>query len=344
MNEKNIKEIDVVDLLIDWLSHWRSILIFLLVGTVLAGGYLYLGRGDEIKPIEDEKISLEKMESDVLSEKDIIVVNELIDLENNYRENVEEYQNQKDSLSIKDRTEAFEYITDTKNILEARKLSLTEEQQGYYYAKLDVDTKAGGADESNMDNQEAFAGGASKKKAVLLIILLAIIHFLVFACRYIFDKKVKYADKLSKMLSVPEFTRLIDWDAIDRKKGLDKFINKLRFSSYRRTSLSDVLDINVKSTVEKLKNREYDSVAVVGFGLNDEREEFKSRISRFDSSIIVKSIDSITHSVNGADDIIGVKAAIIAVRVGVTLYNDLYEELQSLRDRDVDVIGIAVFE
>lgn len=344
MNENNIKEIDVVDLLIDWLNHWRSLIVFLLIGLVVAGSYIYLGHGKVSEISVKQKMSVEEMESELLSEKDIIYVNELVDLYNNYLENVAEYERQKESLELKDRTEAFEYITDTKNILEARKSVLTEEQQAYYYAKLDVDTEVVDANAKSKIEDSVVEAGPSKKKAILLVILLVLIHFILMAFRYVFDNSIKHTDSVFKLTGIPEYTRMIDWDCHDSKKGLDRYFNNIRFSRYRRTSISDTMDINAMATVEKLKNREYDSVAILGIGLNNEREEFASRVLKVDRGIKVKSIDSITHSINGADEISGVKAAIIAVKVGFTIYTDLYEELQSLRDRDVDVIGIAVFE
>ncbi|WP_028234626.1 hypothetical protein [Pseudobutyrivibrio sp. MD2005] len=369
MNNNYTREIDLIDLFIDWLAHWKSLLVCVLIGVVLAGGYMYMGRGTTTVEVTDKDVmatisdgatlstltpeqlatlTVKDMEKKFLSEKDINAVEEVIALYDEYVENIEVYDAQKDELEVKDRAEAFNYIANSKNIVEARRASLTADQQVYYDAKMGLDRTVGDAIATKNDESKTTVTttteGASKKKAALIVILAFILHFMIVACRYIFNNKIKHTDNLSAMVNVPEYTRMIDWNKVDSKKGLDKLVNSIRFASTRKTPLSEVVEINASATIEKLKNKNYSSVALVGTNLADERDMLAAQISKANANATVKSIDSITHSVNGADDIAGVDAAILAVKVASTRYNDFLEELQSLRDRDVDVIGIAIFE
>jgi len=373
MNENYTKEIDLFDLFIDWLSHWKSLIAIVILGVLLAGGYMYKGHvsaGESEQEVADnfldnledgtllssltvdqlKLITVRDMEKYFLSEKDIIAVEEVIAIYDEYKENLEEYDDKKNELEIADRAESFNYIANTKAILEGRKGALSADQQIYYYAKLGVSTVAGGDNLSTSDDEKdgsdnvVVTNTSSKKKAVLIVILMFIFHFIVVACRYIFSNTIKHSDNVSDMANVPEYTRIIDWEKIYSEKGISRLVNKLRFGKLRKTPLNDVVEINASVTIEKLENKNYNSVAVVGVGLEDERKMLVHQIENDSENIVVKSIDSITHSVNGSDDIAGVDAAILVIRVGYSRINDFNEELKSLKDRDVDVIGIAVFE
>lgn len=371
MNENYTREIDLIDLFIDWLSHWKSLLVFILIGLILAGGYMYMGRtvvdpstvqtiaanqlsGIDLNTLNEAQLatlSLEEIEKEFLEEKDIKTVDELVDLNNEYLEAYAEYSDTKTSLDFETKVEALKNLADVKCNIGDRVSALTADQQVYYNAKMGyIPTK----DSSQIQSEETENDGetqsttitntSSPRKATLIVILAFVLHVIIFACRYIFSNSIKHTDRLSEMTSIPEYTRMIDWAQVDSKKGIDKLVSKMRFAGIRKTSLTETLEINASATVEKLKNKSYNSVAIVGTNLLDERQMFSSQISKANSKLTIKSIDSITHSVNGADDIAGVEAAILAVKVGFTRYNDFLEELQSLKDRDVDVIGIAVFE
>ena len=362
------KEIDVVDLILDWIEHWKSLLVAVLVGVVLACSYMFLfSESEPIHESQDEEtieelakvkmlselsqeqlqsVSLKEMEEFFLSEKDIASVDDVIYLQGEYENNVKVYDEKKDGEKLRDRAEAFSHIANTKNIVEARRASLTGDQQIYYYAKLGLDSSVGNGE--NKTNELIINSGnslvRSKKKAVLIIFLVLLLHFVIIGLRYIFGQKIKHADVLSNILDVPEFTRMVDWESINNTRGIGKFVNKVRFSSFRQTELKETISINVATTIDILKKKKYSSLAVVGSGIDVERLTFISQIAETDSSIIVKSLDSVAYSVNGAENIAGVDAAILVARVGLTKYNELVEEFQSLKTRKVDVIGIMVFE
>lgn len=370
MNVKIKKEIDVVDLVLDWIEHWKSFVGVVLLSVIVACGYLFLFNSNaEITQEKADKesardlakvkylseltqkqladISLKDMEKYFLSEKDIVAVDEVIYLQEEYEENVEEYNSKKDGEDLKERAEAFSYLANTKNIVEARKSSLTAEQQVYYYAKMNINTSIGKENFEMMnDSKEIQANGTgrSKKKAVLIILLAIILHFFVIGIKYIFNQKIKHSDELSQLFGIPEFTRVIDWERIDNSKGLDKIVNKIRFASVRRNDVKETIKINVSTTLDILKKKRYSSVALVGSGIDVERLDFISQIVEVDKNIVVKSLDSVTHSVNGAESIDGVESAILVARVGLTKYSEFMEELLSLKSRGVDIIGIAVFE
>lgn len=372
MNENYTKEIDWIDLFIDWISHWKSLFIVLVVSMIFAGGYMFIKSGNTVSTKEEEVALLENlpegtmlssltaeqlkmltvkdMEKYFLSDKDVKAVDEVIALSDEYNENIKEYNAIKAELDFVDRAESFNYIANSKNIIEIRRAALSADQQIYYYAKLGLSIAIG---EDNVvavdDDQNVAENGeavdtSSKKIALLFVLMMIGLHFIVVAVRYIFSGTIKHSDNISEMVNVPEYTRIVDWEKIDSAKGINRIANKVRFCKSRKTSLNNVIEINTTIIIEKLTSRNYKSLAVLGVGLDAERDFFVHEIEKNNRDIIVKSIDSITHSVNGADDIIGVDAAVLVVRIGKSLYNDFFEELKSLKDRNVDVIGIATFE
>jgi hypothetical protein len=370
MRERYIKQIDLIDLFIDWISHWRSLFVMLIISVIISAWYIYTGGtvvkiNNNINPeqlassttlglLTDEQIkqlTLEEMEQYFLTEKDVRVVDDIIELNDSYMENVELYNDQKDSLKLSERAEIQSNLADAKNVIETRRALLTADQQAYYFAKIGVGrdelSEEGSArDEASSSNNKTSTVkiGPSKKVAVLIVIVAFILHFLVVSTKYIFGSVVRHTDSLSSTLKLPEYTRMYDWNRIDAAKGLDKLVNRARFSGVRKTSLEDTVEINALATIQKLKNKNYNSVAVVGNNMDDDRAILVHQIQNDSENLLVKSIDSITHSVNGADEIAGVDSAILAVRVGVSRYSDLFEEITSLEERGVDVIGVAVFE
>ena len=355
------KEIDLIDLFAEWFSRWRSLCTFLLIGIVVAGAYMYIAcsnsstetsvdTSSDLSSLTDEQLatlSLDDMAA-MLTEQDMLAINELIALNDEYVANITAYEAQKDSMDLKDRAEALSYIATTKNAVLTGKNALTDDElvyyYYYYYQQAGIDWTDTTANTSVTTATTSTASSGSIKYAIIIILVAIFLHIAIVACSYIFNNRIKHSDRLTDMVKVPEFTRAINWDNVDAGRGLDRLVSSIRFSGIRRTPLEEVLDINASATIDKMNNKNYSSVAIVGPGLEDERQLLVSHISDASSANVVKSIDSITHSVNGADDIAGVDAAILAVRVAATRYSDFMEELQSLRDRDVDVIGIAVFE
>ncbi len=118
----------------------------------------------------------------------------------------------------------------------------------------------------------------------------------------------------------------------------------MRFATLHKTDYEEVISINANMTVAVLKNNAYSSLAIIGKCKDDGGIKLKNKIELLDSSISVKNLDSIAYSVDGAKCMSSLNAAIIVGQVGYTKYSDLIDELQSLKIRDVDVIGIAIFE
>ena len=103
MNGKIKKEIDVIDLLLNWIEHWKSLVGVVILGVILACGYLFLftaespkkntesvadlANGKFLSELTQEqlaKVSLKDMEKYFLSEKDIVAVDEVIYLQGEY--------------------------------------------------------------------------------------------------------------------------------------------------------------------------------------------------------------------------------------------------------------------
>lgn len=320
MKEYKPREIDLVDLFITCLSHWRSLLIFIFVGIVLAGLYVFWGEGSSVSTSEGVE----------LSHAEIQKIEDLTSLKEEYEELLKEYEAKKTDLELIDRAETLSNLGTAFNIIRNQEAALTADQKSVYFGEA--------------EEQEEVQTGPSPINALMVVCIAVFFHLVFWGGVYVFDNKIKRTDCLSEIACIPEFTRMIDWDKVNSAKGLDKVINKIRYAGMRKTALRDVVEINVSAAIEKVRNNNYTSLAVVGVSLDEERKIFTDQIAKDYSELLVKSIDSITHSVNGADDIMGIDAAVLVVKVGITRYNDLAEELHSLRDRGVNVIGVAVFE
>lgn len=323
--KKAEREINVYDLFVNWLIHWRSLAAFLTIGLLVAI-ILMVSRNDaeSVNTINDLEMTAE-------DKKDVEIVASLLD---EFVTASDIFIKNSDSLSVNERAEILYNLTYAQYLLDIKTRAFSNNQKVYLSTR-------GLPDETVLDTVDHTF--ASPVYSICKILLLAVfIHAMFFSIDYLFNDRIKHHENLCERFQLCEYTPMVDWDAINSKKGLDRIFCNMRHLRESRTTLQDAIEINVLATIEKLQTVGANSVAIIGDVA--EKKMLAEGIIQKNENLTVKLIDSIRRSINGADQIIGVDAAIMVVKASQTRLSLFMEELKALESRNVMILGIVTVE
>lgn len=328
MNKDYTRELDLADMIIEWVAHWRSLMIFFVIGIVIAVGY-YVNVTNNAAVIE---IPVEE----VMSSEELEKVKNVIDLNNEYNEDYLLFEKEKEQLSVTERSAILNNLVQSQNIIETEKALFTTNQSKYYNQYYN-------GEQTDVFEQKVNLASV-KLKSALIVCALLFVHFIINAMRYVFDKKIKRTDDICMLLNIPEYIRIIDWNRVDKARGIDKAINKMRYSKMARISQEDASRFNAISIAEKMGKRGYKSVLIVGDIFETEKQKLKDSIQNISSEYQVRIIDGIRENIAAADIAMGVDCAVLVGQIGKTNYRNLIKEYQAIVDREIDIIGINIFD
>ena len=339
MDSRTYNEVDLRDLLMDWISHWKSLFAILALGVLaVTANYLYICNKYASNSTDTTSLIAytdEDFET-ILSQEELNYVDGLVELENSYNENLNMYNEEEKKLELVDKADIMAKLVYSSSTIHSMTKTLSDDQKQYYDYLHGAEIYA--------PVQPGFSHRNAMIKSVFVLIALCCIHFLIFGFRYLISDYIKPSDSLTLKFGIPEFTRVIDWEKNDSLRGIDNAIIKYRFRKTRRTTLEDTLKINASAIIEKGKKNGSKEIVVVGMRSEKERNMLRTHILSENESIDVKSIDSVTHCVESVDDIVGVDSAVLVVKIGYSTYKECIEELDSLKIRGIDVLGIVAFE
>lgn len=348
MQAKYEQEIDIVDLLLDWLSHWRSLFICLLIGCVVGVGWYYTDAKKaaeaaaaaeeaeatavaETETTEEEEVapaSIEECEA-TLSEAEISEVNELVAMYNSYQDVAAAYYDAESDYSTEEARTALSEIAVAREAISTLKARLTEDQQTYFYLLLGFDVAE-------------VAEVAIIKKIILSWAIIAIVHFIFFALIYILGGKVKHSDNLGEMLGCSDFVPMVDWKKADSLKGLDRAIYNAKMKGTERLDMDEAMQINA-DTVADLVERNA-KIALIGKEAGDEAKAFIEISSKTHSELDVTYITGVSNSAQNSQVLSDTTAAVLIVKVGASITAEVVEEYKKLLNRNIKVIGVFTVE
>lgn len=371
------REIDLIDMFWYWLSHFKSLIVFLVIG-IGVGVVLFVTTPkatvdtsnatndtavEETKPEEKTKASYASAEVDKpypykeeidwnkrLSESQRNKVDEVvklynyyIDLSNSYKTSGGEYEEKSESLY---------YLTGAETNVNSLIKDLSEDETKYFYSQIGLDTVSEyygdtvvtNATKSNTNTSKANTSSGKNGKAKLLISIMValILHILIFVIIYIFDKKLKYTENPSFMLGTTELSRVINWETINNKGGIIRAITKARLKREKEIPYSEALEVNANAVLDISNKNGYKNLLVVTEGLAKEGDEFKKLLVN-ESGINVSVVDNITHNALGAKMASEVEGCVILSKVGKTNVYDIFEEGAAVRSREIDLLGVIVY-
>lgn len=374
------REIDLIDMFWYWLSHFKSLIVFLVIG-IGVGVALFVTtpkatvdtsdttnatndtKIEDLKPEDKTKASYASEEVEKpypykeeidwnkrLSDSQRKRVDETVKLYNYYIELANNYRTSGESY--KDNSEALYYLTGAKTNVNALIKGLSEDEMKYFYTQIGQDTVSdyfGDTVVTNATKPNTTAAKASeskgrsgKVKLLISVIVALILHVLICVIVYIFDKKLKYTENPSSMLGATEFSRVINWESINSKGTITKAITKARLKREREIPYSEALEVNANAVLDISNKNDYKNILVVTEGLVSEGDEFKKLLMK-DSDVNVSVVDNITHNALGAKMASEAQGCVILSKVGNTNLYDIFEEGVAVRSREIDLLGVIVY-
>lgn len=374
------REIDLIDMFWYWLSHFKSLIVFLVIG-IGVGVALFVTtpkatvdtsdttnatndtKIEDLKPEDKTKASYASEEVEKpypykeeidwnkrLSDSQRKRVDETVKLYNYYIELANNYRTSGESY--KDNSEALYYLTGAKTNVNALIKGLSEDEMKYFYTQIGQDTVSDyfgdtvvtNATKSNTTAAKASEskGRSGKVKLLISVIVALILHVLICVIVYIFDKKLKYTENPSSMLGATEFSRVINWESINSKGTITKAITKARLKREREIPYSEALEVNANAVLDISNKNDYKNILVVTEGLVSEGDEFKKLLMK-DSDVNVSVVDNITHNALGAKMASEAQGCVILSKVGNTNLYDIFEEGVAVRSREIDLLGVIVY-
>ncbi len=181
------------------------------------------------------------------------------------------------------------------------------------------------------------------KKVVICAFVALFLHACIVAMFYVFNTKLKYSDKLMRILSCAELAKCVDWETIDRKKSIDRLIARARLAHVRRVDLSESIQINADSINSIAANSDITSIAIVTGGLIAEAEDLKKALLRVNEKLEIKCVTSLIFDAVGAKTVSSCQGAVILADVRKSDIRELREESFALANREINLIGAITY-
>lgn len=371
------REIDLIDLFWYWLSHYKSLIVFLVIGIGVGLFLFFTAPKADTVNVDDSStnVSSEVKEGSNmtkssyasaafekpfpykegvdwnkrLSDSQRTYVDEVVNIYRSVNELSDSYNNSS-ALSLEDKSESLYYITSAKTNLDTMITKMSEDERKFFYEQIGQntisdyygDTVVINGTKSNTTKTSASKTSGGKTKLLISVLVAFILHVLLFALIYIFDKKVKYTDNPAAMLNTFEFSRVIDWNAINSKDPIVRAITRARLKGERKIEYDEALQVDANSIIDIATKNNLSELLIISQNLTSEGEDLKKLLEE-DSNIKVSVVDSVTHSATGAKTASATGGCVILGKVDKTILYDIFEEGAAVRSREIDLLGVIVY-
>ena len=330
-----VREIDFLDMFWEWVSHWKSLLLLIIL-FILTGEIMFYF-SHKVEPV-DMSISN--------NNEGVVVTNlpgnlrvPVENLANNYKKCEElkkEYYEKGDTFSLAEKSEILFNIIACEQLIEKLKRNNMTELQLEYYSSL-IGTNYNNVVHTDTNNK------TNKTKLVLAVLGLIFIHGMFFGFVFIFDPKLKKSDDLPSLLGCIEYSKCIDWDSIDRKKGIDKLILKCGFFNEKRVELSKTEQINSNMIVEVASKLGLNTIAIICGDFDELAQNLKGVIDREGKGLTVKVVESLVYDADGVKLMSDVEGAVIISKINQSKVIDLKKEANALKNRSIKLLGAVEY-
>ena len=228
----------------------------------------------------------------------------------------------------------------------------TDEQLTYY------DYLCGKNQEMNADDGQSFQEKTESaepvpvkpalniKYPVLGMFGFAFLYVLIICIVYIFNNKIRITDSFQEMYSVVHLGRIA---APERKRFLgviDRWILKLRYHGRRRFSPEEAIGLTTMAVKMEAKKHNVKNVYLIGCNLVGAAEQvctqIKSALAKEQIDVFVLS--NVLYDAEAMGRLESAEAAVLVETAGVTMYDEITQELQLLNRQKVEILGGIVVE
>lgn len=351
MVKREEREIRVFDLFISICQRWRSLLICLVVGAVLLGGYGWLKSDAPVAEPLPEAEAEEKWE-EILAPGEIIEVKQLHSVILEY----EGLMAQQDSIpDLSERLTNLERVSYGQSLIAGTRRMLSDDQEAYLeYLMGDENIIPGDENTySHKDNAEAVSSGRHINLKYVVVgafggLVLAALMILI---KYIASGNIRSREeaeetlRLSVVGSFDGSSRFYD----KRKTALDKWLRKRKHRNKKKSSYEETVDViaaRIRIAAEKEGLKSFciavdpgvvlESVEPKEF-LDDIKKKAGSDLSITVESNILKNADSL-QSAAEADGVL------LVIQTESSRFMDVQYERMLCEGYQSQVIGAILVE
>ena len=336
-DKREEREIRVFDLLISLCQRWRSLLICLVVGAVVLGGYGWYtsasGTGSAGSSASREDWSV-VLGPDEMSEVELLY------------ESIEEYnklmQEQDTVTDLSKKLENMQYITEIQSNISATKARFTEDQKAYL-AFLMGDTaivpgNSGTYNHRSTASEAAASSGGRyiKKKYVIAGALLGLLlAAIVIIIKYIATTTIKTVTELEENLGLQVLGRFDGSDRFyDRRKtALDRWLRKVKQKNKQKLSYEESVSLvaakiriaSEKRDLKKVCIAVDSNVQMDKVNRKEFLEEIAAEVGDCPEVIVINNILGRSDALQGMS---GADGAVLVLQTENSRFNDgLYERI-----------------
>lgn len=348
------REIWVFDLLISICQRWRSLLICLVVGAVLLGGYGWLKSGVTV-PEPMSEAEAEEAWNELLSPGEVIEVKQLHSVILEY----ESLMAQQDSIpDLSERLANLERVSYGQSLIAGTRRVLSDDQEAYLeYLMGDENIVPG--DEStyshkdNAEAEKAVSRGRSINKKYLAAGALGglVLAALIILIKYIASGYLRRREEAEETLQLPIVgsfdgsNRFYD----KRKTGLDKWLRRVKHRNKKKPSYEETVDViaaRIRIAAEKEGLKSFCIAVDPGVVLESvEPKEFLEDIKKKAGTDLTVTIESnILKNADSLQSVAEADGVLLVIQTESSRFMDVQYERMLCEGYHSQVIGAILVE
>lgn len=313
------REIDLIDLTVEVLKHWKGIIVSLIIGAICLGAYSYMNpqgkKGEELTFAEGKAV-------------DVVLEYEELYIQAKEQENVEMI------------------IELSKAVLDGIK-TFSDPQIDYFMKNSNSDlwgkeTLGGISIEAN--NQLI-----KKKVSIKLIIIGAIVfgfvYMLIWMLKYLFDGKVKSSDNMVDLIGISQLGKF--WTSKAPSFIVDRMLYNLKHHGQRVFEEEKSIELAAANISVNAEKKNVKSITIIGTDLQVRAMKYCEKLEkvlRENYKLEANILEDIVYNQKALESLVHSQSVVIVETVGNTSYSDLDDEVKLVKQLGILIIGGVIID
>lgn len=314
-------------ILIEWLAHWKSLTLLIVLATVLMASNAFFSH-------ETTAIVEDVQNVDTLSAAEKEAVDEFIVFESTYNDVFGEYKLNRKYYSIDEKASVGTKVIEMKMALKNVRASLSQDQLAYY------ELVTGSHDIATNNNATENVASEQRPNYIGALFIVVLFHLLFITIGVSTNPKIQYDDELSNEFGVEELS-LITIKNQDRKKLLlDRLIQSKKFRdideyqvNYKNSQI-----INIKRICDFINERELKSILIVAY---DDATSYCYELTKSLADKLPNvDADVISADKKWNDGVVNYESVLFVVKSNITHRDEVRKNIQLFKAINIPIVGV----
>lgn len=239
------------------------------------------------------------------------------------------------------------HISTLQSDYEEAKSNLTEEEM-QYYENLISETETETVDDTESDSSasaEPATAQVSLKYVFMGLLIGAFFYILVFAIRYIVSDKLRYCDDIAQMYHIPLLARMPQDKSFQGIFGfIDRWLWNLKAKEKHPLTKEERIHMAAFTVKTEALKRNYTAVYCIEGTHSQETEcasqSFANELK--ENGLSVQCLKNILYDIEAQEKLQQADAVVLVEKTGVSVWQEIREELEMLKSRNVAVLGSII--